>query len=237
MSEHSPQLPPYWLPRPPAVLDDATRAAFDELLAEGLARGAGEPLAYRLSAPKWQFLCYLADAHGLALHGSQQRDITCFEPRQPHDLHDFGAQLAVYAAADGLWPMYFAILDRATYPTALINACLRLTAPDGTVAGPFYLFSIGRHVIDRRPYAPGTVYLLPRASFVPEPPFTFGEVVGHTAQLASPDPVTPLAKIVVTPEDFPFLEQMGVHDDERLAEYAAAIRALEPWPGEVSRGQ
>lgn len=227
-----PELPSYWHPRPPATRDAATRAAFDNLLAEAIARGPGEATPYRLGVPMWQFLCYLADERGVALHGSPRPDIARFEPRQPHDLHDFGAQNAVYAAADGIWPLYFAILDRERTPTALNNACIRLTAPDGRVAGPYYMFSIGRHVIGRRPYTPGTIYLLPRESFVEEPPFPFGGAIVTTAQLASLQPVTPLAKLAVEPEDFPFLEQMRAHDDERLAEYAAAIQAGAPWPDE-----
>jgi hypothetical protein len=230
MSDSPLQLPPYWLARPAAALDDETRVAFDALLHEALAHGPERPIDYRLAAPKWQFLCYLAEERGFALHGSQHPGITCFEPRQSHDVHDFGAQRAVYAAADGLWPMYFAILDRANYPTSLINACVYLTPQGGAVIGPLYLFSVGRHVIGRRPYAPGTIYLLPRASFVPEPTFTFGDLVGRTAQLASVEPIAPLAKIAVAPEEFPFLEQMGAHDDGRLAEYVAAIRSLAPWP-------
>jgi hypothetical protein len=225
-------LPPYWLTRPPAALDDMTRAAFDAVLAVGLARGPAAPMDYPLDAPKWQFLCYLAEERGLALHGSLNPDIALFEPRQPHDLRAFGAQRAVYAAADGIWPMYFAIVDRERYPTALSNACIRLALPDGAVAGPYYLFSIGRHVIDKRPYRAGLVYLLPSAGFVAEPPIPYGPAEVRTAQLASPTPVAPLAKLTVAPEDFPFLEQMRAHDDERLALYAEAIQAGAPWPGE-----
>jgi hypothetical protein len=94
------QLPDYWLPRPAALLDSATRAAFDALLSAAAAGAPGAPIDYRLAAPKWQFLCYAAEQGGLALHGSSDLSIDRFEPRRAADLNEFGAQEAVYAASD-----------------------------------------------------------------------------------------------------------------------------------------
>ena len=48
---------------------------------------------------------------------------------------------------------------------------------------------------------------------------TLGSYQVHIAQLASFVPVQPLAKLTVTPEDFPFLTQIRGHDDERLQEF------------------
>lgn len=225
-----PQLPSYWHPRPALELDAATRAAFDAILDSALLAGPGQPMDYHLAAPKWQFLCYLAEERGYALHGSLQPDIAEFEPRQPVDLRAFGAQRAVYAAADGIWPMYFAIVDRERYPTSIINGCIRVETPDGAVSPPHYVFSVGRHVFDQRPYRDGVVYVLPRQGFIAEPPIPFGPLLVHTAQLASLEPVRPLAKLAVTPDDFPFLGQMLAHDDERLAVYAEAMQQGAPWP-------
>lgn len=224
------ELAPYWRPRPSLPLDTAIRAAFDALLSVALSLGPKEPVVYQLAAPKWQFLCYLAEERGYALHGSPRDDIAEFEPRQPEDLRAFGAQRAVYAAADGIWPIYFAILDRERFPTSLVNGCIRVQPRDGAVGAPRYVFSIGRHVIDRRPYSEGVVYVLPRDSFVAEPPIPFGPLLVHTAQLASPTPVRPLFKLRVAPEEFPFLDQMLAHEDHRLAVYAEAMLQGAPWP-------
>ena len=60
-----------------------------------------------------------------------------------------------------------------------------------------------------------------------------GPYAGHIArvpQLASADPVKPLARLQVSPQDFPFLADIRGHDDERLAEYAQAVMAAAPWP-------
>jgi hypothetical protein len=222
------QLPDYWMPRPQYALDKATRAQFDQILAEAMGDGANRPIVYKAQAPKWQFLCYLAEC-GYALHGSQNQAIARFEPHQPKDMTTFGAQLAVYAASDGIWPMYFALLDRR-YPTVMMNGCARIEGLDGVVGEPLYQFSIGRHLLPLRPWKSGAVYILPRESFVAQPSIPFGEITIHIAQLASFEPVVPLAWLAVDPEDFPFLEQVRGHDDDRAEVYAAAMQSGAPWP-------
>lgn len=222
-------LPAYWLPRPPMYLDATAREACDALLQAALAHGPAQPIAYTLPIPKWQFLCYVADVHGIALHGSGEAAIDRFVPRQPEDLDEFGAQNAVYAAADGIWPLYFAILNRTQSPT-LINACIQIEQADGTLGEAHYFFSISQKAIGGQPYRQGMLYLLPRATFVRQPPIEVGAWRVHTTQLASLQAVAPLAKLAVSPEDFPFLAQMRVHDDARLAEYAQALQQGLPWP-------
>lgn len=222
-------LPAYWLPQPPMQLDVQMRQACDRLLAEALQQGAAQPLVYTLPIPKWQFLCYVTEKHNLALHGSGDAGIEIFEPRQPVDLTDFGAQKAVYAAADGIWPLYFAIVHRSHSPT-LLNACIYVEQADGTLGEPHYFFSISRRAMARQPYRSGTLYLLPGGTFVRQPPLEVDAWCVHTSQLASMEPVAPLAKLTVAPEDFPFLRQMRVHDDERLQEYAIALQQGLPLP-------
>jgi hypothetical protein len=223
------QMPDYWLPQPPMQLDMQTRSACDDLLASAIEVGPDQPIDYTLTMPKWQFLCYVTMQHNLALHGSMNGEIRNFEPRQSSDLQDFGAQKAVYAAADGIWPMYFAIVDRTKSPS-IINACVYLEQADGSLGWPYYFFSISRKAIGRRPYCNGVVYLLPRDTFMRQSPVQAGDVRVHTSQLASLEAVKPLAKLVILPQDFPFLAQMRSHDDARLAEYAAAMQQGLPWP-------
>jgi hypothetical protein len=222
-------IPDYWMAQPPMLLTEQERLACDDLLATAIAQGAERPIDYTLAIPKWQFLCYVTAQHKLALHGSGNGEIRRFEPRQPQDLHEFGAQNAVYAASDGIWPMYFAILDRAKSPS-LMNACVYLEQADGTLSTPYYLFSISRTAMARQPYSPGFVYLLPRDTFMLQPPMQAGEWRVHVAQLASLEAVDPLAKLEVVAEDFPFLAQMRTHEDDRLQEYANAMQQGLPWP-------
>lgn len=225
-------LPDYWLTRPGVSLDETTQNAFDELLDATIGASGCPTIEFTLPYPKWQFLCYLADHHDIALHGSGNANIALFEPRQSNDLTEFGNQKAVYAASDGLWAMFFAVVDRERV-RSITNACIRLADPAGTLHGPYYVFSVSRSALPGQPWRTGSVYLLPRKTFLTQPPMAFGLNEVHIAQLASLEPVQPLAKLTVTPEDFPFLMQIRGHDDERLQEYATALQTGAPWPGDL----
>ena len=223
-------LPDYWLTRPAVTFDEGALKAFDELLSTTLSLGGCPSIEYTLPFSKWQFLCHLADRHDIALHGSGDPDIPLFEPRQSNDLNEFGNQRAVYAASDGLWAMFFAVVDRQRV-TSITNACVRLADEASNLHGPYYVFSVSQAALPDQPWRTGTVYLLPRSPFITQPPMAFGSYRVHFAQLASFEPVQPLAKLTVTPEDFPFLRQIRGHDDRRLQEYATALQTGAPWPG------
>jgi hypothetical protein len=225
-------LPEYWLTRPSVTLDKSTQMAFDELLDATLGTDGCPSIDFNLPWPKWQFLCHLADQHDIALHGSGDANIALFEPRQSNDLNEFGNQKAIYAASDGLWAMFFAIVDRQRV-TSVTNACVRLVDEAGTLHGPYYVFSVSRSALPTQPWRTGTVYLLPRSTFTTQPPMTFGASQVHIAQLASFVPVQPVAKLTVTPADFPFLLQIRGHDDQRLQEYATALQTGAPWPSDL----
>ena len=223
------QLPDYWMPRPAAHFDEAARQAFDNLLDATRAAGGCPAIEFTLPHPKWQFLCHLADQHAIALHGSGNPNIPLFEPRQSNDLNEFGNQKAVYAASDGLWAMFFAVVDRERVGS-VTNACVRLADEAGNLYGPKYVFSVSQSALPNRPWRTGTVYLLPRSAFMTQPPLPFGPYQVHIAQLASLEPVQPFAKLTVEPQDFPFLNQIRGHDDARLQEYATALQTGAPWP-------
>jgi hypothetical protein len=223
-------LPDYYLPRPPmppaAALDD-----FERLYADQVAPGRGDLVAYPLAAPKWQFLCWLADAHDVVLHGSGRDDIDVFEPRLPDDTSEFGKQTAVFAASDGLWAMYFAILDRAK-AWSLINACFTVASGIDGVApdAVHYYFSVNADaLVDRRGFRSGFVYVLPRATFARQSDDEHDGAVLVSRQWASPEPVRPLARVAVSPDDFPFLSEVRGHDYEAVAARAAADPDGFPW--------
>jgi hypothetical protein len=224
------ELPEYWLTRPAFQLDEQTRATFDAHLARVAVATDCPTIDLDESIPKWQFLCYAAEHADLVLHGSGDPAIACFEPRRAHDLDPFGDQKAVYAASDGIWPLFFAIVDRTRVAMSTTNSCMRMVDPTGAVHGPYYLFSISQTALTQRPWRNGAVYLLPRATFVSQGPEAFEDLQIQIAQLASPVAVRPLAKVPVTPHDFPFLAHIRGHDDQRLAEYAAAMQSGSPWP-------
>lgn len=222
-------LPDYWLPRPADSPTPQVRAAFDAIWRTALESSASPVLDAVLPAPKWQFLCHLADEHGLVLHGSGRPDIALFEPRQAIDLREFGNQKAVYAAGDGIWAMFYAVANRSKIPT-ITNACVRLVDPAGQSSPPYYVFSISRSTAAQDAWRSGTVYVLPGETFTLQPALEFGEYTAQIPQLASFVAVRPLARVTVDPADFPFLGQVRSHDDERLEEYSRALETGAPWP-------
>jgi len=149
------ELPCCFSPRPTPRPDCGTIAAFERLFAKTVERGAGRVIDYTLVAPKWQFLCYLCDHKEIVLHGSGQPDILEFEPRQSNDIAEFGNRRAVYAASDGIWPIYFAVIDRDGGVTSLVNSCARVVGSDGSRSEPYYFFSINADALSRRPGATG----------------------------------------------------------------------------------
>ncbi len=223
-------LPDYWLKRSKLDINTQTRSDFERIFAQVKANKKATLIDYNLTAPKWQFLCYLADQWGVVLHGTGETEIEVFEPRPSNDLNEFGAQTAVYAAGDGLWAMFFAIVDRSRYRLTTSNACIRLVDETGQVSEPRYVFSISRPALIQQPWRKGMVYILPGDTFTNQPSLRIGPYEVRIPQLASPVPVRPLARLEVTPEDFPFLMDIRGIEDERLAEYGQAMQSGAPWP-------
>ena len=217
-------------------LGRSTHSAIEEFLSLGRGAVAGRLvdvdtfLSERGDVTPWPFLCGLAERRRIAFHGTGDPNIESFEPRQPIDFAPFGHQKAVFATSDPIWAMFYAIVDRDRYRVTLNNGCILLMDSEGRPGVPHYYFSITRGALERRPWRTGYVYFLPAESFIEQPS---GMYAGHAArvpQLASPVAVTPFARLRVAPSDFPFLPHIRGHEDDRLAEYAQAVMAAEPWP-------
>jgi len=194
-----------WVPMrpwPPAKVQ-----AFEAVWQTVLASVPGTWLNYTSPYPKHEFLCYLAEHQAVLMHGSNNPEITLFEPRLQTDY--LGRPIrAVFATADGIWPMFFAIIKRQGYKGSLRNACFR--AADNTGAPcKFYRFSISQKALAGSPWQPGTIYLLPRASFTP----VKDEAGEGLEEWTSPIAIAPLARLAVSPDDFPFLQQVQGHAD------------------------
>lgn len=226
------QLPPYFLPRPPMELDSSLIAEFDRLFAEAAERGPHAAIDYTLDAPKWQFLCYLCESHDVILHGSGSPDIAEFEARQSNDTDEFGNRCAVYAASDGIWPMYFAIANRDGPVGSLINACFRVVDNEGNTSQPYYFFSINEDAFEGDAWRNGTVYILPRSTFEQQPLDDSRDMKVEIEQWASPVNVKPLAKLAIAPDDFPFLSEVRGHNMERIIERSKLEPAGFPWLGD-----
>jgi len=228
-------LPDWLVARPPGP-DDEVTAQFADLWAEHLAGGTGRAVDYRLAAPRWQFLCWLADTQDVLLHGSGSADIEEFEPRQADDVGEFGARLAVYAASDGLWPMYFAIVDR-TVVGSLVNASMHVLDDDGRLTGSYYYyFSVDRDALAVGAWRSGSVYVLPRETFEAQPEEVWDGRRLASTQWASAVAVRPLARVDVRPEDFPLLADVNGHDPAVVTARAAADPDDFPWRDPAESG-
>lgn len=190
---------------PPPVVDREAEARFaavaDELL-------AGEPVA--IPEPRLDFLRWLAESRPVVFHGSPRDDLRELSTeRQSRDATAWGNQQAVYASSDPVWAIYFACLRRDRGWKGTRNGSL------GRAGGPlyprryFFLHNRGSASPDR--FGPGSLYLLSPRTFVADEPLAGGAI--DTAHLVSHEPVRPLARIDVTPFDFPFGDRIRYYRD------------------------
>ena len=184
---------------PPPVVDPETEARFavvaDELL-------AGEPVA--TPAPRLDFLRWLAENRPVVFHGSPRDDLRELSTeRQSWDATAWGNQRAVYASTDPVWAIYFACLRRDGDWKGTRNGSM------GKAGGPlyprWYFFAHNRGSASPDRFGPGSLYLLSPRTFVADEPLA-GAI--DTAHLVSHEPVRPLARVDVTPGDFPFRDHI-----------------------------
>ncbi len=222
------QAPSFLLPCPLFDMIPEKQDAFEQVLHS---TPRGDFIDYCIPYPKWQFLSYLCETREWVLHGSQHSHIDEVEPRQANDKKAFSNQQAIYATTDGIWAIYFAILDREKYPEmSLFNSCLRARIAADQLSAPLYFFSITHSVLLQKPWGEGVIYILPRHSFEQEAPqqvqgmeIVFPHWIGRL-------PTKPIAKLRVGPQDFPFLEQLHGHNNEKLVQLAMADPNGFPWP-------
>ena len=189
---------------------------FDALIESVRDQGARRAVEYDCPYPKYEFPSYLISDLGYLLHGSSEPEIEMFEPRHASDIYDFSARRAVYAASDGVWPMVFAIRARRAQQGTFVNGCSRVVYQDGTRSQPYYHFALAAAGLQERPWTRGTMYVLPRETFVPHPLVHEDGITVTLAEWASAEVIVPLAKIEVQPDDVPFLDEFWGYDPQRL---------------------
>jgi hypothetical protein len=220
-------VPPFLLPRPRFDKTSEMMTAFDTLLQS---TPMGGFVNYSLPFPKWQFLSYLCETRDLVLHGSQNLEIELVEPRQANDKKEFSNQLAIYATTDGIFVLYFAILDRKRYPEmTLFNSCFQVRISPDHWGEQLYFFSITQSVILQKPWCTGAIYILPQQFFIQESTQQAQGTEILFPHWFSSQPAHPIAKLLVKPDDFPFLDQIHGHNDEKLVQLASENPNGFPW--------
>jgi hypothetical protein len=172
---------------PPLTTDQARHETFAELIAAARA-GDGTVDTAACPYPLHELLTYLVVEHDLLLHGSNDASLEVLEPRPAHDFDT--ELLAVIACADGIWPIFYAVVARDRVD-GVFTACLHLGRPPRLRR--FYMFATGGDPTVSTTWTRGAVYALPRAGFRRE----WGQ------EWVSAEPVRPLFRVPVGPEDFP----------------------------------
>ncbi len=196
-----------FLSLPELKLDEVKIRAFEQAFRSAVRIGGGGVIDYNCDYPKADFLRYLVSHKGVLLHGSNSLDIDTLLPRKQLDFNG-RPMIAVFASGDGVWPIFFAILDHGRYRGSMRNGCF--VTGDGK--GPdrrFYFFSVNREMLQQHPWTDGMIYVLPRTPFCQT---SRGAV--RFDEWASEEPVQALARLPVSPADFPFLSNVADHDEK-----------------------
>lgn len=203
---------------PPFNPSTAERHTYERLLHDVRTNLDGGLLEWNLAWPKWRFIEWLTQQEAVIFHGSPKSDIESFLPvRHSVEIMDQGGTgnlAAIYGTPFGLWAMWFAVIDRDRLKGSIQNGVMRWTDRQGQ-ALDLYHFSVHHEYVGGGIWREGTLYLLPRESFRPIPFFPGGP---DSNEWASPSELRPLKRITIRPQDFPFLHQVGGHDDSELLE-------------------
>lgn len=206
--------------RPPALeLSQDETQRFLEVWEGIVRRPDGRSIDREHTGPPARFVQWLTGRDAVIFHGSKRDDIDEFVPvRASMEIRDSGGRGnlgAVYGTHDGLWAMFFAVIDRSRLRGSIRNGVTRYSTIDGSRTMDRYHFSIHHEMLEIEPFSTGTLYLLPRDAFTRLPLYPGGPL---SDEWACPETVRPLARLAVEPEDFPFLEAIGGHDDGPLLE-------------------
>jgi len=158
-------------------------------------------IQYHSSIPKYKFLYYLSLHKGVVFHGSNNKAIACFEPRE-QTLYNGDMAKAVFATNDPIWPFFYATLQKDHIVGDIRNAAL-ITNGKKT----FHFYSLTKATKAKNPWTPGIIYLLPKDSFT-----YIGNGIIQFNEWISTQAVSPIAKLEVQPSDFYFLNKVGTHN-------------------------
>ena len=183
------------------------RSEFDHLLDSSLARGPNSLIDYQLPYPKVDFLNYICDWRGYVAHGSPLTDLSILEPvRLTKDSSEFGNRQQSFCSPDGTWALWFAILDKSKIHVTE-NGCVRVGHGPGRIK--YYHFDLPTESKEAPPFTNGVVYIASARDFPEHRPYPLLDWFdAEIEEWGSAVPVTPLAKLAVRPEDFPYLDQV-----------------------------
>lgn len=189
------------------MVDESCKQAFDMLLDSALIGNPRVPISYNLVYPKSEFLNYICDWRGFVVHGSPLTNLETLEPvRKSRDSNEFGNRQQIFSSPDANWAMWFAILDKANFNLTR-NGCVRVGR--GSQRVKYYHFELPKENKEKQPFAEGMLYIARAQDFPDKRPYPLLDWFdGEIEEWGSTQPVKPLAKIRVSPRDFPYLNKV-----------------------------
>jgi len=183
------------------------QAAFDALLDTALAYGPNSLIDYELPYPKADFLNYICDWRGYVAHGSPLQNLNTLEPvRLSRDSSEFGNRRQIFCSPDATWALWFAVLDRSKIHLTE-NGSVRVGHGPGRIK--YYHFDLPAENKGDPPFTDGMIYIANAADFPEHRPYPLLDWFdAEFEEWGSANPVTPLAKLPVRPEDFPYLDKV-----------------------------
>ena len=185
----------------------AAASAFEDLFASASASGCIDPIEYNLPFPKVDFLNYLCDWRGFVAHGSTLPDLATLQPlRLTKDTSEFGNRQQIFSSPDAIWALWFAILDKSRIRFTE-NGCVRVGHGPGRIK--YYHFDLPAENKPDPPFTEGMVYIANAGDFPDHRPYPMLDWFdAEVEEWGSTVPVTPLVKLSVIPEDFPYLDKV-----------------------------
>ncbi len=176
----------------------------------------GASINWDLPWARYRFVEWLTQRRQVIFHGSPLPDLDLFVPRRGSiELFDHGGRGnrgAVYGTPYGIWSMWFAVIDRSKLEGSIRNGVFSFESDDGETLD-VYNFSVHYELVDQPIWRTGTLYFLSPDTFSPIPFYPGGP---PSNEWASTLELRPIARLEVRPEDFPFLDRVGGHDDSEL---------------------
>lgn len=156
---------------------------------------------YQSEFPKYRFINYLIQEKNFVVHGSNNKNIDLFETRR-QTLFNGRYVNAIFATKDGIWPIFYAILDRSKIVDNFRNGCIK-SLNDRS----YYFFSLTKETIVKDPWTSGMVYFLSSELF---------ERTNNTRiyfdEWISKEVTKPVVKLEVRKEDFEYRNKISIHN-------------------------
>lgn len=177
---------------------------FNKMYQEALAR-PGNLIEFGGDYTKQEFLKHIVETQDVILHGSNNQDISEFEPRQAFDSSKkSGNRTGVYGTRDEVLPMFYAIKDGKKFRGNVVSGYTGIHDENDNLIRKEYEFKVESETLAASPWSEGMVYILPKSSFEQGT----DDNGNSTDEWMSELPVRPIAKLKVKPDEFPYFNEI-----------------------------